>query len=328
MLLAGDVGGTKTHLGVFSKEKGPREPLVEAVFQNADYPDFEAVLREFLIPVKQSIHKACFGVSGPVMDGQCRITNLPWIIREKQIQHVFQIASVRLINDLEATANAIPFLGPADLFILNQGQIVRRGNMAVIAPGTGLGEAFLTWDGQCYRAYASEGGHADFTPRSSLELELLLDLRERFGHVSWENICSGKGISRIYQFFKVKGYGEEPAWLSEKLNRGSDPTPVIVAAALDDERSCDLCKKTLDLFVSILGGEAGNLALKVLAAGGVYLAGGISPRILSFLGGGRFMEAFRQKGRMSELMSRIPVSVIVDPGSAMLGAAHYGFKVL
>ena len=328
MLLAGDVGGTKTHLGFFSKEKGPREPLVEAVFQNADYPDFEAVLREFLIPVKQSIHKACFGVSGPVMDGQCRITNLPWIIREKQIQHVFQIASVRLINDLEATANAIPFLGPADLFILNQGQIVRRGNMAVIAPGTGLGEAFLTWDGQCYRAYASEGGHADFTPRSSLELELLLDLRERFGHVSWENICSGKGISRIYQFFKVKGYGEEPAWLSEKLNRGSDPTPVIVAAALDDERSCDLCKKTLDLFVSILGGEAGNLALKVLAAGGVYLAGGISPRILPFLGDGRFMEAFRQKGRMSELMSRIPVSVIVDPGSAMLGAAHYGFKVL
>ena len=328
MLLAGDVGGTKTHLGVFSKEKGPREPLVEAVFQNADYPDFEAVLREFLIPVKQSIHKACFGVSGPVMDGQCRITNLPWIIREKQIQHVFQIASVRLINDLEATANAIPFLSPADLFILHPGQVVRRGNRAVIAPGTGLGEAFLTWDGQCYRAYASEGGHADFTPRSSLELELLLDLRERFGHVSWENICSGKGISRIYQFFKVKGYGEEPAWLSEKLNRGSDPTPVIVAAALDDERSCDLCKKTLDLFVSILGGEAGNLALKVLAAGGVYLAGGISPRILSFLGGGRFMEAFRQKGRMSELMSRIPVSVIVDPGSAMLGAAHYGFKVL
>ena len=328
MLLAGDVGGTKTHLGVFSKEKGPREPLVEAVFQNADYPDFEAVLREFLIPVKQSIHKACFGVSGPVMDGQCRITNLPWIIREKQIQHVFQIASVRLINDLEATANAIPFLGPADLFILNQGQIVRRGNMAVIAPGTGLGEAFLTWDGQCYRAYASEGGHADFTPRSSLELELLLDLRERFGHVSWENICSGKGIARIYQFFKAKGYGEEPAWLSEKLNRGSDPTPVIVAAALDDERSCDLCKKTLDLFVSILGGEAGNLALKVLAAGGVYLAGGISPRILPFLGSGRFMEAFRQKGRMSELMSRIPVSVILHPGAAMLGAACYGFKVL
>ena len=200
--------------------------------------------------------------------------------------------------------------------------------MAVIAPGTGLGEAFLTWDGQCYRAYASEGGHADFAPRSSLELELLLDLRERFGHVSWENICSGKGISRIYQFFKSKGYGEEPAWLSEKLKRGSDPTPVIVEAALDDERFCDLCKKTLDLFVSVLGGEAGNLALKVLAAGGVYLAGGISPRILSFLGGGRFMEAFRQKGRMSELMSRIPVSVIVDPGSAMLGAAHYGFKVL
>ena len=328
MLLAGDVGGTKTHLGVFSKEKGPREPLVEADFQNADYPDFESVLREFLTPVKQSIHKACFGVAGPVIDGQCRITNLPWIIREKQIQHVFQIAPVRLINDLEATANAIPFLGPADLFILNPGQIVRRGNMAVIAPGTGLGEAFLTWDGQCYRAYASEGGHADFAPRSSLELELLLDLRERFGHVSWENICSGKGISRIYQFFKSKGYGEEPAWLSEKLKRGSDPTPVIVEAALDDERSCDLCKKTLDLFVSVLGGEAGDLALKVLATGGVYLAGGISPRILSFLGGGRFMEAFRQKGRMSELMSRIPVSVIVDPGSAMLGAAHYGFKVL
>ena len=328
MLLAGDVGGTKTHLGFFSKEKGPREPLVEAVFQNADYPDFEAVLREFLIPVKQSIHKACFGVSGPVMDGQCRITNLPWIIREKQIQHVFQIASVRLINDLEATANAIPFLSPADLFILHPGQVVRRGNRAVIAPGTGLGEAFLTWDGQCYRAYASEAGHADFAPGNSLGLELLLDLRERFGHVSWENICSGKGISRIYQFFKSKGYGEEPAWLSEKLKRGSDPTPVIIEAALDDERSCDLCKKTLDLFVSILGGEAGNLALKVLAAGGVYLAGGISPRILPFLGDGRFMEAFRHKGRMSELMSRIPVSVIVDPGSAMLGAAHYGFKVL
>ena len=328
MLLAGDIGGTKTRLGIFSEAAGLRAPLVEATVWNSVYPDFETLLREFLAPVQHSIHKACFGVAGPVLDGRCRTTNLPWVISEREIQQTFRIASVRLINDLEATAYAIPVLAPADLKSLNAGETVPGGNVAVIAPGTGLGESFMTWEGRRYRAYASEGGHADFAPGNALEMELLQDLRNRFGHVSQESVCSGTGIQRIYQFLKVKGCGEEPAWLLAALSQEKDQTPVIVASAMDVERSCELCKKTLDLFVSMLGAEAGNLALKVLATGGVYLAGGIPPRILPILGNGLFMEAFCRKGRMSALMARIPVCVILHPGAAMLGAAGYAFKSL
>jgi glucokinase len=324
MLLAGDIGGTKTSLVIVSAEAGPRAPLAEATFASAHYPSLEAIVREFLLQVDLKVERATFGVAGPVVAGRARITNLPWVVEERRLQESLSLASVRLLNDLEAIANAIPFLEPADLHTLSEGERASAGAIAVIAPGTGLGEAYLIWDGSRYRAYASEGGHAAFAPVTSLEVELLRYLQARFGYVSCERVCSGPGISNIYGFLKDSGHAEEPDWLAGQLTATEDPTPIIVNAALDDERSCELCVATLDVFVSILGAEAGNMALKVLATGGVYLGGGIPPRILPALEQGGFMESFQHKGRLSDLLARMPVHVILDLKAALLGAACYG----
>ena len=324
MLLAGDIGGTKTSLAVFSSEAGPRFPLVEATFPSADYPSLEAIVRDFLSLVDLDVDRASFGVAGPVVSGQATVTNLPWVMHEAQLQEALNLSSVRLLNDLESIANGVPVLEPADLHKLNEGRPARRGAMAVFAPGTGLGEAFLTWDGSRYEAHPSEGGHTSFAPMNSLEVDLLRYLQQRFDHVSFERVCSGIGLPNIYAFLKDSGHGEEPAWLAERIAAADDPTPVIVQAALVDDRPCQLCVDTLNTFVSIMGAEAGNLALKVLATGGVYLGGGIPPRILPALEQGPFMQTFQRKGRMSGLMSRMPVHVILNPKVALLGAACHG----
>jgi glucokinase len=228
-------------------------------------------------------------VAGPVVAGRATITNLPWVVDEEQLQAALNLSFVHLLNDLEAIAHAVPFLEPADLHTLNEGQPAPGGTIAVIAPGTGLGEAFLTWDGSRYCPHASEGGHTDFGPVNPLEVELLRYLQDRFEHVSYERICSGLGLPNIYAFLKDSGYADEPAWLAEELTAADDPTPVIVNAALhpayggDEREGSELCVATLNTFVSILGAEAGNLALKVLASGGVYLGGGIPRRILPAL---------------------------------------------
>jgi len=326
MLLAGDIGATKTRLGIFSPERGPRLPLTEASFVSRQYPGMEAIVREFLDQTGMAANRACFGVAGPVVSGTARLTNLPWVIDERQLCAALGLSSVILLNDLTATAHAIPFLEPAELHTMNQGQPVQRGNMAVIAPGTGLGEAFITWESSRYRGHPSEGGHADFAPNEHLEVELLLNLQEQFGHVSYENVCSGRGLPNIYRFLKEKRYAPEPSWLAEKLTGTDDPAPVIVDAALDQARPCELCAEALNIFVSVLGAEAGNLALKVLATGGVYLTGGIPPRILPFLNKGRFIKAFRHKGRMSALVARMPVYVVLNSRVALLGAARYGLE--
>jgi glucokinase len=324
MLLAGDIGGTKTSLAIFSSEAGPRAPLVEATFPSADYASLEALVRKFLSQVDLEVERASFGVAGPVVGGKATVTNLPWVIRETQLEEALNLSPVRLLNDLEAIANGVPVLEPTDLYTLNEGQPAPGGAIAVIAPGTGLGEAFLTWDGSRYRPHASEGGHASFAPMDSLEVELLRHLQRRFDHVSCERVCSGMGLPNIYAFLRDTGYAEEPDWLVEELAAADDLTPLIVNAALDGESPCDLCIATLDTFVSTLGAEAGNLALKVLATGGVYLGGGIPPRILPALEQDRFMEAFRRKGRMSDLLARMPVHVILNPKVALLGAACHG----
>ena len=326
MLLAGDIGGTKTNLAVFSPEAGPKAPLAEATFPSGRYPSLEVIAQKFLAQVNLKVERASFGVAGPVVGGRASITNLPWVIDERQLQKTLNLSSVYLLNDLAAIASAIPFLKLDDLHTLNEGAPVPGGAMAVIAPGTGLGEAFLTWDGSRYRAHGSEGGHAGFSPSNVLEAEMLRYLMDRFDHVSCERVCSGKGIPNIYAFLKDSGYAEEPDWLAEKLAAADDPTPVIANGALDSERPCELCVATLNTFVSILGAEAGNLALKVLATGGVYLGGGIPPRILPALEDGQFMQAFRRKGRMSDLLSSIPVHVILNPKVALLGAACYGLE--
>lgn len=325
MLLAGDIGGTKTNLAVFSTEVGLRAPLAEATFPSGHYSNLETLVREFLAQVDLPVDRAAFGVAGPVVAGRARITNLPWVMDEAQIQKTLNLSSVHLLNDLEATAYAVPFLEPSDLHTLNEGQPVAGGNIAVIAPGTGLGEAFLTWDGSRYRAYGSEGGHSDFAPATPLEINMLRYLQDQFGHVSYERVCSGRGISNIYHFLKDSGYAEEPEWLTEQLAAADDLTPVIVNAALD-EKPPEICLATLDAFVSILGSEAGNLALKVMATGGVYLGGGVPPRILPALKQERFIQAFRHKGRMSDLLAQMPVHVILNPKVALLGAACYEFR--
>ncbi len=331
MLLAGDIGGTKTRLAVFSPEAGLRAPLVEKTFPSAHYPSLEAIAREFLAQVSQQVslpvERASFGVAGPVVAGRAEITNLSWVLDERQLREALNLSSVRLLNDLEAIAQAVPFLEAADLHTLNQGQPTPGGTIAVIAPGTGLGEAFLTWDGARYRTHPSEGGHADFAPTNAFELKLLRHLQGRFKHVSCERVCSGRGLPNIYAYLRDSGYAYESPWLAEPLAAADDPTPIIVKAALHEEKPCELCVATLSTFVSILGAEAGNLALKVLATGGVYLGGGIPPRILPVLKHERFMEAFRRKGRMSDLLARMPVHVILNPEVALLGAACHGLEL-
>jgi glucokinase len=324
MLLIGDIGATKTDLAVIGPGGGPGAPLAAQTFLSAGFGSIEALLKAFLSQVNLPVEAVILGVAGPVSGGRSRITNLPWIMDEREIATALGLKSVRLLNDVEAVAHAVPSLGEEDVETLNAGDFHPHGNRAIIAPGTGLGEAFLVWDGHRYRPSASEGGHTDFAPGNEMEAELLGYLRGLYDHVSYERICSGIGIPNIYAFLLNKGYGEEPRWLKEKLAAVSDPTPVIIDAAMAKNKPCEISVLTLNTFVSILGAEAGNLALKVFATGGVYLAGGIPPRIMPYLTGGLFMERFLRKGRMSDLVSRMPVHVIVNPGCALLGAALCG----
>ncbi len=326
MLLAGDIGGTKTTLAVYSTEDGPRSPLAEATFHSRQYRDLESIVREFQSSHRQAVDRAVFGVSGPVVDGRVTTTNLPWELDEQRLQSELKLDSARLINDLAALANSVPHLEPEDLETLDAAEPDPHGSIAVIAPGTGLGEAFLTWDGAHYRPHASEGGHADFAPTNPLEIELLRYVRVRHEHVSYELVCSGRGLPNIYAFLKDSRAEQEPRWLTEKLAAADDPTPIIVDAALDDSRPCPICTTTLKLFVSILGAEAGNLALTVVATGGVYVGGGMSPHLLPALQRDAFMETFRRKGRLSDLVARVPVHVIVNPKAGLLGAAYAGLE--
>jgi glucokinase len=324
MLLAGDIGGTKLHFGLFSRERGPRRPLTEAVYPSTDHDSLEAAVRRFLGGTGRRPTQAVLAVAGPVLGGTSQITNLPWVISESRLRKAFKFNSVTLINDVEAIAASLPLLRRKDLVCLRRGKPVRRGNRAVVAPGTGLGEACLCWDGRQYRAFPSEGGHADFAPCTPFEDELLSFLRSRHGHVSYERVCSGIGIVNLYRFLRDSGHAEEPPWLAEALARTGNPVPVIVEKALDPGNPCDICVRALDLFASILGAEAGNLALKFLATGGVYLGGGIPPRVLPFLEKKTFAEAFLRKGRMRDLVERIPVYVITNSKAALLGAAALG----
>jgi glucokinase len=327
LLLAGDIGGTKTNLAFYETESGLRDPLAETTLASSDYDSLSALVREFLSQAELRPECASFGVAGPVVDGRVSITNLPWVIDEQELEATLDIAPVRLLNDLESIANAIPLLQAEDLHVVNDAPPEETGAIAVVAPGTGLGEAFLTWDGARYTAQPSEGGHTDFAPTSPLEIGLLNYLWERYEHVSYERVCSGLGIPNIYAYLRDTGYAAEPPWLREKLDQATDPTPVIVNVALDQNQDCELCLGTLDTFVSILGAEAGNLALTVLATGGVYLGGGIPPRILPALERAHFMRSFYHKGRFGEFLTHVPVYVIMNPKVALLGAAAFGCTI-
>lgn len=328
MLLAGDIGGTKTDLAIFSPEGGPRTPLARAEFPSAKYPDLATMVRDFLGDARarvpgQSVDSACFDVAGPVLNGHAKLTNLAWSLDADRLAADLGLRSVTLLNDLQAIAYAVPILEPGDLHTLNRGVPDPTGAIAVIAPGTGLGEAFLTWDGTRYHACPSEGGHADFAPLDARQIGLLQHLLAAHAHVSVELVCSGLGIPNIYRYLRQSGHAPEAVEVASRIAAAPDPTPVIVGAALDPAAPSALCRATLETFVAILGAEAGNLALKVLATGGVYLAGGIPAKILPSLRETRFLHAFRSKGRFSGLLDTVPVHVIVAQ-AALLGAASYG----
>ena len=328
MLLAGDLGGTKTLLALYANDGDARSPALQARYASKDFPSLTRMLDDFLAEHEATIDAASFAVAGPVIAGKADVTNLSWVISEEGLRARLGDIPVQLVNDLQATAYAIPALTPEDLHVLHPGVAEPEGAIAIIAPGTGLGEAYQVWDGARYRAYASEGGHADFAPRNELEMALLRYLLQRMDHVSYERVCSGAGVPNLYAYLKESGYAPEPPWLARQLQQARDPTPVIITAALQTSPPCALCSATLDLFVSILGAEAGNLALKVLSTGGVYLAGGIPPRILEALRHGQFMQSFIRKGRFADRLVRMPVKVVMNPNTAIIGAARYGFDLL
>ncbi len=326
MLLAGDIGGTKTVLALFkelSSFEFDHTPFREETFPSGQYSSLEEIISEFLQDSDEPLNGASFGVAGPVVNQKAEITNLPWKINGADISETFQV-STRILNDLEAIANAVPYLEDEDLFVLHEGQPEPLGAKAVIAPGTGLGEAFLVWVGERYESYPSEGGHAAFAPTSDRQIDLLSYWLKKIGHVSYERLCSGIGIPNIYQYLRDCGEYDEPDWLSDQLVLEKDQTPVIVETAKTGK--VPICVETLNIFMEILGGESANLALKVLATGGVYIGGGIPPRIIPQLQNSRFMDLFLYKGRFSELMAKMPVYIINNPKVALYGAAYEALR--
>jgi glucokinase len=327
MLIAGDIGGTKTDLAIYSIESGPRAPLAQTEVHSAAYPNLQAIVAEFLAQTKLTVDVASFDVAGPVINGHAKTTNLPWVLDERELASDLRLKAVHLMNDLEAVARAVPALQPRDLITLNQGEPVANGAIAIIAPGTGLGESFLTWNGSQYIAHGSEGGHADFAPTDSRQIQLLRYLLRQLDHVGVERVCSGVGIPNIYAYLRDEEQIPEPPDVTQAIASATDHTKAIVEAAVDPDRPSARCQATLEVFASILAGEAGNLALKVLATGGVYVAGGVALHALGALREPRFMETFTRKGRFKELMTRMPIHVITTR-AALLGAATYGLDAL
>ena len=321
LVLAGDIGGTKTNLALFSVQGEKLHSEIFHSFPSKRYSGLEPVLQEFLSGDKHEIDAACFGIAGPVVDGNVKTPNLPWMVNSAGLSRCMKLNSVDLLNDLEATAYGLFTLENEEFHSLNDGTMRYSGSKALIAAGTGLGQSILYDDGRHFRPLASEGGHGDFAPRNDLEIELLRYLMGRFGHVSYERVLSGPGLFNIYRFFKENRSLEEPRWLTERLATEDDSSAVVTKAALANE--AEICVQTLDLFVSIYGAEAGNLALRAKSVRGLYVGGGIAPKILDKLKDGTFMRAFVDKGRYTDLLAAIPVQVVLNDHAALRGAAYY-----
>jgi glucokinase len=319
MILAGDVGGTKTALAVLDESSAARRIVREATLPSREIESFADTVATFVGSAPAiRVRAACFGVAGPVVDGRVVTTNLPWELEESRLARVLG-CPVRLLNDLEAAATGVLDLHEEDFLMLQTGQPRPGRHMAMIAAGTGLGEALMIWDGRRYHVVASEGGHVDFAPRDDVEVDLLRFLRAEFGHVSYERVLSGPGLHHIYRFLQMRAGHAAPDWLRHRLG-SEDPSAVIseVALAGDDP----VCMEALDLFVSIYGAEAGNLALKAVAMGGIVVGGGIAPRIRARLTEGRFVKAFLSKGRFEELLATVPIKVALDARAPLWGAAR------
>ena len=323
-VLAGDIGGTKTALAILEVDRTRQTILRLARYSSADYPGLEEIVGEFLSGERRAPAAAGFGVAGPVRDGIARITKLPWRLEARRFARRMRIARVALINDFVAAAMGLPYLKPRQCKTLVRGRPDRDGPIAILGAGTGLGQAAVVRVQGRHEVVPSEGGHADFGPRNALEDRLVDFLRRRFGRASRDRILSGGGLVLIFEFLKAEGFARETAVVAAELERGSDPAAVISRYGLSDRDR--LCRATLDLFVSIYGSEAGNLALQYRATGGVYVGGGIAPKILPALRRPEFLRAFRTKPPMEELLARIPVRVVLDPRLALHGAAAAAYN--
>jgi glucokinase len=323
MIIVGDIGGTKTNVALFAEAEGAfvGRPVVQQSFPSGRYDSLEAIVGEFVSTHRPDrVTHACFGVAGPVVRGRAEGTNLAWTMSEESLARSLGLPSVHLINDLEATAYGIGELSPEQLYTLNEGEGERPGHRGLIAAGTGL----IYFDGARYQPMPSEGGHIDFAPRDEREFEMLGYLREKVGgRVSYERVLSGMGLFNIYSFLRDRGHGEEPAWLAEEIRTG-DPSAAISRAAL--ARKSELAETTLQMFVEIYGAMAGNLALLLKSVGGLYVGGGIAPKIMEKLKDGTFLRHYGDKGRMSGLVKSIPVRVILDDKTALYGAARYALS--
>ena len=319
MILAGDIGGTNARLAFFDVTNGRFRLVSASVFPSREYAGLDQIVSRFVDSSSLHPDAACFGVAGPVRNGRVETSNLPWVIESKRLADELNLEKAVLINDLEANAWGIAALDPKDVVSLNQVRGNPVGNQAVISAGTGLGEAGMYWDGSQHHIFATEGGHADFAPRNELEVELFRYLSGHYGHVSCERIVSGPGLVNVFHFLRDTGRGTEPQWLMDEMAHG-DAAAAISRAALNGK--CPLCEQALDLFVSVFAAEAGNLALKLMATGGVYLGGGIAPKMLPKLSGPLFMNAFVGKGRMQTLLEAMPVKVITNDKTALMGAAR------
>ncbi|MBY0530000.1 MAG: glucokinase [Rhabdochlamydiaceae bacterium] len=322
MILAGDVGGTKVHLGLFNPSQ-QHIVMCEQKYKSRDYETFSSLLIDFLKDHPDvNIESACFGVAGPVHEGRCQATNLPWVIDAKKLSAEMKIPRVWLINDLEANAWGLRCLRREEFYYLNEGRGT-EGNRALISAGTGLGEAGLYWNGKTYLPFACEGGHVDFAPRDEDEVELWRYFRAQHPHVSYERLLSGSGLYQIYRFLIDTKREKESAELAG-LKEDKEPQRIIGEKAV--ARSCPACVRAAEIFCSIYGSEAGNLALKMFAVGGVYVGGGIAPKLMPILKSGEFMRSFLAKGRFDTLLSKIPVCVVLNENTALLGAAQYALE--
>ncbi len=318
MILAGDIGGTKTHLALYAPDGDVRAPQLEKRYPSRESGSLGDIVERFMDEGAGRPTRAVFGIAGPVVDNRSETTNLPWEVDARSLGERMGGARVTLVNDLVATARGIDALDAGDFHVLAAGQ-AHDGNRALIAAGTGLGEALLPWSGSRWSAMASEGGHADFAPRDPLEDELLRWLRAKYGRVSWERVLSGPGLADLHRFMRDSGRGEEPRAFAARFDAAPDPAVVVTEAAL--QGGCERARLTVERWIEIYGAEAGNLALKALAVGGVFVGGGIAPRLAPLFEHSRFVPAFTDKGRLRPLMESIPVKVVLDPQTALWGAA-------
>ena len=319
-ILSGDIGGTKTTLALFESNGSEPRLLVKKTYPSRQYISLEQVLKEFLAENRLKPEVAGFGLAGPVQNGLCKTTNLPWQIEAARLEQKFGISRVHLLNDLEANAWSIAHLPEKDLYSLHEGKPGAQGNRSIIAAGTGLGEAGLFWDAHQHIPFASEGGHASFSPTTALEIALLEYLQKQHGQVSWELVVSGQGLINIHDFMLAHHKATPPDWLAEEMHHGDAAAAISHAA---QQERCPICMDALEMFVHLYGVEAGNHALKIMATGGVYIGGGIAPRILAQLQKPAFLDGFFAKGDMEALMREMPVKIILNADAALYGAAIY-----